>query len=94
MLLSGKEPRLVCSDQSIHCSSSLGLIFLQSNLVADGLRVPAAVGDFLILAAIRESHGTAVAVSDEEMLEASKIMGMMFRLISVSEVRTYSTLFW
>jgi threonine synthase len=36
--------------------------------VADGLRVPRAVGDFLILRAIRESGGTAVAVSDAEMI--------------------------
>ncbi len=37
--------------------------------VADGLRVPRAVGDFLILRAIRESGGTAVAVSDRAMVE-------------------------
>jgi threonine synthase len=34
---------------------------------AAGLRVPGAVGDFLILRAIRDSGGTAVAVSDETM---------------------------
>jgi threonine synthase len=34
---------------------------------ANGLRVPRAVGDFLILRALRESHGTAVAVNDAEM---------------------------
>ncbi len=37
--------------------------------VAAGLRVPAAIGDFLMLRAIRESHGTAVAVNDEELLQ-------------------------
>jgi threonine synthase len=36
--------------------------------VASGLRVPQAVGDFLMLRAIRESKGTALSVSDEEML--------------------------
>ena len=30
--------------------------------IADGLRVPKAVGDFLVLRAVRESHGAAVAV--------------------------------
>jgi threonine synthase len=35
---------------------------------ADGLRVPRAIGDFLILRAIRESGGTALAVSDDEMV--------------------------
>lgn len=43
--------------------------------LADGLRVPAAVGDFLILRALHESGGTAVAVSDEEMMEAARLMG-------------------
>jgi threonine synthase len=43
--------------------------------IADGLRVPAAIGDFLILRALRESHGIAVAVSDEAMLEYASVMG-------------------
>lgn len=43
--------------------------------IADGLRVPAAVGDFLILRALRESHGTAVAVSDAEIMEAAELIG-------------------
>jgi threonine synthase len=37
---------------------------------AAGLRVPAAVGDILILRALRESGGTAVAVSEEALTEA------------------------
>jgi threonine synthase len=43
--------------------------------IADGLRVPAAVGDFLILRALRESNGTAVAVRDEELMEAASHIG-------------------
>jgi threonine synthase len=43
--------------------------------VADGLRVPRAIGDFLILRALRESHGTAVAVSDEAMIEGMLQLG-------------------
>ncbi len=38
--------------------------------LAAGIRVPAAVGDFLILRAVRESGGFAVAVSDESIIEA------------------------
>ena len=38
--------------------------------VAAGIRVPAAVGDFLILRAVRESGGFAVAVDDERIIEA------------------------
>jgi threonine synthase len=36
--------------------------------IADGLRVPRAIGDFLILRAVRESGGTALAVSDASMV--------------------------
>ena len=36
--------------------------------VASGLRVPQAVADFLMLGALRESKGTALSVSDDEML--------------------------
>ena len=36
--------------------------------IAAGIRVPAALGDFLILRALRESGGAALAVSDEEIL--------------------------
>jgi len=38
--------------------------------VASGLRVPKPLGDFLILSAVRESGGTAIAVSDAELLDA------------------------
>jgi threonine synthase len=38
--------------------------------VATGIRVPKAVGDFLILRAVRESGGAAIAVSEEEILAA------------------------
>jgi threonine synthase len=43
--------------------------------IADGMRVPAAVGDFLILRALRESRGTAVAVPDSEILKGTYLMG-------------------
>ncbi len=39
-----------------------------ADTVASGLRVPGAVGDFLMLRAIRESHGTAIAVTDGALL--------------------------
>jgi threonine synthase len=41
-----------------------------AHTVAAGIRVPKAVGDFLILDAVRESGGFAIAVSDEELTEA------------------------
>jgi threonine synthase len=41
-----------------------------ASTIADGLRVPQAIGDFLILQALRESGGTAVAVPDADILDA------------------------
>jgi threonine synthase len=43
--------------------------------VADGLRVPRAIGDFLILRAVRESGGTALAVSDTAMVDGMLTIG-------------------
>lgn len=40
--------------------------------VAGGLRVPSAIGDYLILDAIRSSGGTAIAVTDDEILAAMR----------------------
>jgi len=43
--------------------------------VAAGLRVPVAVGDFIILDILRRSGGRAVSVSDEDMISAVRQMG-------------------
>ena len=45
--------------------------FEGAQTVAAGLRVPKPLGDALSLQAVRESGGTAVAVSDNEMLDAA-----------------------
>jgi threonine synthase len=44
---------------------------------ASGIRVPSAVGDFLILDALRESGGTAVAVSEDSISEMQIFAGRM-----------------
>jgi threonine synthase len=44
--------------------------FENAHTVASGLRVPKALGDFLMLNAIRASGGVAIAVSDPDMLDA------------------------
>src|SRR5258707_4198285 len=41
-----------------------------AHTVASGLRVPKPLGDFLILEAVRKSGGTAIAVSDDQLIEA------------------------
>lgn len=50
--------------------------FPNAQTFASGLRVPAAIGDFLMLDVLRASGGTAVSVPDEEIREA---MGLIAR---------------
>jgi threonine synthase len=52
---------------------------------ASGLRVPRAVGDFLILDAVRASGGAGVAVTDEEMREWTPIMGGLTGIFAAPE---------
>jgi threonine synthase len=61
--------------RAFHAGDAFAEPWEGAETVADGLRVPAAVGDFLILRALRESGGTAVAVADAEMVEAAREMG-------------------
>lgn len=49
--------------------------FPNAQTTASGLRVPKAIGDFLILDALRASGGTAIAVTDEELIAATKEIG-------------------
>ena len=42
---------------------------------ASGIRVPSALGDFLILRAVRESGGFAISVSDEDILRTAAEIG-------------------
>ena len=48
-----------------------------AHTVADGLRVPRAIGDFLVLRAVRESGGAAVAVDDADMVAGMLDMGRL-----------------
>ena len=48
--------------------------FPDAQTAASGLRVPKAIGDFLILDAIRQSGGTAITVTDAELIDGAKEM--------------------
>jgi len=49
--------------------------WVDAHTYASGLRVPRAVGDFLMLDAIRSSGGAAIAVTDEAMAETVTTIG-------------------
>jgi threonine synthase len=46
--------------------------WVNATTIAAGIRVPSAVGDYLILDAVRESGGTALTVSDAEIVDSMK----------------------
>jgi len=81
--IGNKRPRMVsvqaegCAPmvKAFHAGLDHAEPWPDAHTVADGLRVPAAVGDFLILQALRESNGTAIAVSDREMLDGANLIG-------------------
>ncbi len=56
-----------------------------AHTAAAGMRVPVAIGDYLILQAIRESRGTAVAVSEEEICEAQIELGRLEGIYAAPE---------
>ena len=71
-----RPPRMVCV-QAEGCAPMVNAFFEgerfaspfpDPSTMAAGLRVPAAIGDYLVLEAVRESGGTAVTVTDDEMI--------------------------
>jgi threonine synthase len=48
---------------------------LDAHTVASGLRVPKAIGDFLMLNILRQSNGGAIAIDDEEMIQVIREVG-------------------
>jgi threonine synthase len=79
----GARPKMV-SVQAEHCApivrafeagAERSEMWKDARTVADGLRVPKAIGDFLVLRAVRESGGTALAVSDDDMVSAMRELG-------------------
>jgi threonine synthase len=80
---SGRRPKMV-SVQADHCAPIVRAfdegkerseMWQNATTVADGLRVPKAIGDFLVLRAVRESGGTALAVSDADMVADMRELG-------------------
>jgi len=73
--IGSKRPRMVAV-QAVGCAPMVRAWergdehaprFENAHTIASGIRVPQAVGDFLILRAVRESGGFAIAVSDESI---------------------------
>ncbi len=81
--IGAKRPRMI-SVQSATCAPIVRAFeagerfadeFENAATVASGLRVPKAIGDFLILDAVRASGGTAIAVTDQELIADVREIG-------------------
>ncbi len=79
-LLGNERPRMVAV-QSSTCAPIVRAfdnnlkyapVWENADTIAPGLRVPSAVGDYLILDIIRKTRGTAVAVDDSDILSSMK----------------------
>jgi threonine synthase len=76
----GKRPKMISIQASgcapiikaLHEDKAASEMWPNASTLAAGLRVPKAYGDFIILDVIRQSGGTAVAVSDDDIMAAVK----------------------
>ena len=59
--------------------------FQNAATMASGLRVPKALGDFLVLHAVKKSGGDAVAATDEEMLATGKELAALEGMYAAPE---------
>lgn len=88
-----KRPRMV-SVQAAGCApivrafeqhASFCDFWTNAQTIASGLRVPKSFADHLILEDIYESNGTAIAVSDEEILKAQKELARLEGIFAAPE---------
>jgi threonine synthase len=59
--------------------------FQNAATLASGLRVPGPLGDLLILSMLKQTHGTALTVTDDEMLEAGRELASLEGIFAAPE---------
>ncbi len=77
--IGGRRPKMIAVQaegcqpivRAFEENASESRFFENSHTIAAGLRVPKPIGDFLVLQALRQSAGTAIAVSDDEIMDAA-----------------------
>jgi threonine synthase len=99
--IGSKRPRMVVV-QSTGCAPIVRAFdagvehadpWTDARTLAAGIRVPSAIGDYLILRAVRDSGGTAIAVTDEEIVEAQLALGRLAGINAAPEgAATYAAL--
>lgn len=91
--IGGERPRMVAVQASgcapivkaweAHKASSE--FFQNAATIASGLRVPGPLGDFLILRMLQQTDGTALAVTDDEMLRAGRELASLEGIFAAPE---------
>jgi threonine synthase len=89
----GKRPKMICvqSDgcapipKALHDGKATSEMWPDAHTLAAGLRVPKAYGDFIILDIVRQSGGTAIAVSDDEIMDRVKAMASVEGIFACPE---------
>lgn len=83
--IGNKRPKMFCVQsencapivKALHEGSEFAETWINANTVAAGIRVPAAIGDYLILRSIRESGGDGITVSDDELLHQMGVVASL-----------------
>ena len=78
--IGSERPRMVCVQaegcapvvKAFQTGAARTELWQNAATIASGLRVPGVFADRLILKCLRDSHGTALSVTDEEILDAQK----------------------
>jgi threonine synthase len=81
--IDGKRPRMYCVQaagcapivRAFEAGADHAAEFPNAQTRASGLRVPKAIGDFLMLRILRESGGGAIAIDDDEMIRITREVG-------------------
>jgi len=91
--ISSERPRMVAV-QAEGCApivrawdshQSAAQFFPNAATIASGLRVPGPLGDLLILSMLRQTKGTALSVTDEEMLHAGRELASLEGIFAAPE---------
>ncbi len=92
-LIDDRRPRMIavqaegCAPivQAFDTGAEFGEPIAAPQTIAAGLRVPGAIGDYLILRTIRDSGGTAIAVSDGAIIEALGLLARSTGILAAPE---------
>ena len=91
--IGGRRPRMVavqaagCAPivRAFEAGAKASEFFENAATLASGLRVPKAIGDFIILNDIATTHGTAIAATDEEMFAAGRELARLEGIFAAPE---------